>query len=138
MSDQTTIRLPRRDPSREERLEILRLLEAGTVSADEAAQLLDALERADRPAPPIEEAPRPIGARAKQVRIRITDSDSGEATLNLAVPLGLIDAGLNIARRFAPESLLSADAIQQSAVTGFRGSLLELNDGGERIEIIVE
>src|SRR5215208_8460440 len=40
-----------RDQMSEERLEILRLLEAGTVTADEAATLLDALDRAALPPP---------------------------------------------------------------------------------------
>ena len=139
MNDPITIRPPRRDPAREERLEILRMLEAGTISADEAAQLLDALERTDRPPTTFADPPGPpTGPRARQVRIRITDGDSGQPSLNLAVPFGLIDAGLGIARRFAPESLLSSEVIEKSVAGGFRGSLLDLNEDGERIEIIVE
>jgi hypothetical protein len=127
----------RRDPSRDERLEILRLLESGTVTADEAAQLLDALDRADR-AWGADAPTMPIGGRAKQVRIRMTDSDTGEPSLDLVFPLGFIETGLGIARRYAPDRVPDAQTIQESITTGFRGPLLDLNDGGERIEIIVE
>ena len=127
-----------RDAVAEERLEILRLLEAGTVTAEEASRLLDALDRGN---PPIGERNAPTGptaVRARQVRVRISDSDSGRATLNLALPLGLIDAGLGIARRFAPDRLLDAETIREAMTTGFRGSLLDVDDGGERVEIVVE
>jgi hypothetical protein len=127
----------RRDPSRDERLEILRLLEGGTITAEEAAQLLDALERADR-AWAADSPTTPIGGRAKQVRIRMTDTDTGEASLDLVFPLGFIETGLGIARRYAPDRVPDAQTIQESITTGFRGPLLDLNDGGERIEIIVE
>ena len=127
-----------RDAVAEERLEILRLLETGTVTAEEAARLLDALDRGN-PAPGTREAPTaPIGMRARQVRVRITETESGRATLNLVLPLGLIDAGIDIARRFAPDRMLEAETIRQAMTTGFRGSLLDVDDGDERVEILVE
>ena len=130
----------RRDLTREERLEILRLVEEGSVTADEAAALLDALDRADRQASPFKDEPaRPASSGVGQVRIRVTDSASGRAKVNLALPLGLIDAGLGIARRFAPGRVGDAEAIRDSVASGgFRGPLLDIDEGGERVEIIVE
>ena len=49
MVEPVLIRSSQRDQLREERLEILRLLEAGAITADEAATLLDALDRASFP-----------------------------------------------------------------------------------------
>jgi len=135
----------RRDPVREERLEILRLLEEGAITADEAATLLEALDRTPPTGPPNDRQPpftndptRSTGGRARQVRIRITDSDTGHATVNLAVPLGLIESGLDIASRYAGDRLLNAKAIRESITAGFQGALLDIDDGGERVEIIVE
>ena len=140
MAEPALPRPPGRDPNREERLEVLRLLEGGEITADEAGTLLDALDRADRLASP--KSPGDVSyqlpGRARLVRIRITDSDTGRATVNLAVPLGLVDAGLTIARRYAPDRLLDAKTIKESLDTGFRGPLLDVDDGGERVEIIVE
>lgn len=139
MAEPTPVRASRRDAAREDRLEILRLVETGAVTADEAGTLLDALDQAERQAPfPAEEAPARTAARARQVRIRITDDASGRASVNLVLPLGLIDAGLKVGRRFAPEQLPSAEAIREAIAGGFRGSLLDVDDGRERVEIVVE
>lgn len=139
MVDPVPLRPSRRDQSREERLEVLRLLEGGTITADEAASLLDALDRADRAAAPSTDgAGSGRGAQARQVRIRVTDSKTGRATVNLAFPLGLIKSGLDIAGQFVPEYLPKADAIRESITAGFRGALVDVDDGGQRVEIIAE
>ncbi len=143
MTEPTFPRPGRRDPAKEDRLQILQMLESGAITADEAGTLLDALDRADRadhlhsPSLSTNDPPNPAGL-ARNVRIRVSDSASGRATFNLAVPLGLVDAGLTLARRFAPERLLNADTLRESITSGFRGSLLDVDDDGERVEIIVE
>ena len=131
------LRPSQRDQVREERLEVLRLLEAGSITADEAATLLDALDRATLPPPNNGPAPQ-RGAEARHVRIRVTDSESGKATVNLAFPLGLIKTGLDIAGQFVPQYLPEAEAIRDSVTAGFRGSLVDVDDGGQRVEITVE
>src|SRR5688572_14250126 len=83
MVEPVPIRPSQRDQMREERLEVLRLLEAGGITADEAATLLDALDRAFPP-PPSRAAPR--GPEVRQVRIRVTDSTNGKVMVNLAFP----------------------------------------------------
>lgn len=136
MVDALPRRLISREQSREERLEILRLLEGGTITVEEAATLLDAL---DRSSPSLETngttAPR---AAARQLRIRVTDSASGRAVVNIAVPLGLIKSGLDIAGHFIPAHLLKTDAVRQSLSDGFHGALVDVDDGGQRVEIIAE
>ena len=131
------IRSSQRDQMREERLEILRLLEAGTITADEAATLLDALDRAALP-PSNSGTAAARSAEARLVRIRVTDSTSGRAVVNLAFPLGLIKSGLDIASQFVPEYLPKVDAIRESVTAGFRGPLVDIDDGGQRVEIIAE
>jgi hypothetical protein len=137
MVEPVPLRPSQRDQLREERLEVLRLLEAGTITADEAATLLEALDRATLPAPNIGPAPQ-RNAEARLIRIRVTDSEDGKATVNLAFPLGLIKTGLDIAGQFVPEYLPKAEAIRESVTAGFRGSLVDVDDGGQRLEIIVE
>jgi hypothetical protein len=131
------IRSSQRDQLREERLEILRLLEAGTVTADEAATLLDALDRAALP-PPNNGSATQRSVEARLVRIRVTESDSGRAVVNLAFPLGLIKSGLDIAGQFVPDYLPKVEAIREAVTAGFRGSLVDVDDGGDRVEIIIE
>ena len=137
MVEPVILRSSQRDQLREERLEILRLLEAGTITADEAATLLDALDRAGLP--PANSGPAAVrGAEARLVRIRVTESTTGRAVVNLAFPLGLIKSGLDIAGQFVPEYLPKVDAIRESVTSGFRGPLVDVDDGGQRVEIIAE
>jgi hypothetical protein len=137
MVEPVPLRPSQRDQLREERLEILRLLEAGAITADEAATLLEALDRATLPPPSNGPAPQ-RSPEMRQVRIRVTDSENGKTAVNLAFPLGLIKTGLDIAGQFVPEYLPKAEAIRESVTAGFRGSLVDVDDGGQRVEIIVE
>ena len=137
MDEPIPFRAAQRDQLREERLEVLRLLEAGSISADEAATLLEALDRSF-PRRSLR-APMPqTNTKARQVRIRVTDSKSGKASVNLAFPLGLIKSGLDIASQFVPEYLPEEAAIRESLTGGFRGALVDIDDGAQRVEIIAE
>jgi len=148
-NDQSSSRLS------EERLEILRLVENQTVSAEEATRLLEALDRSDanirtdrtpppppppywREADPAATAPLPRQPKARNARIRITEVDSQETRLNLVLPLGLLDTGLKMAKRIAPDRLLDAKEIRESATDGFVGHLLDIVDDNERVEILIE
>ena len=87
---------------------------------------------------PNSESTRLRSAEARLVRIRVTDSTTGRAVVNLAFPLGLIKSGLDIAGQFVPEYLPKVDAIRESVTAGFRGPLVDVDDGGQRVEIIAE
>jgi hypothetical protein len=129
----------------DDRLEILRMVEAGTVSAEEAARLFEALDRTERaapgfppPGPNQPTAPfRPEPARPNRVvRFRVTEGD--QPVLNLALPLGLLDSGIKIAKRFTGDLMVDGGDLKQTVNEGFRGSLLDVNDGDQHVEIIVE
>lgn len=136
----------------EERLEILRLVENQTVTAEEASRLLEALDRSDRarqdtvafmpgvPSPPPafgQPAPRPR-PRGRNVRIRITDMSEDEDTLNLVLPYPLLETGLKMAKRIAPDQMLDAKDIRDSIDEGFEGPILDIRDGDQRVQIVVE
>lgn len=139
MHDQRPARVSKKDSSREERLEVLRLLESGDITASEADTLLDALGAAElagsRWSDPFGAGP---ATRARNIRFRISDVATGKATINLALPLGLVEAGLNVARRFAPDKVPSAEVIKQSISSGMAGTLVDVVDKNDRIEIMVE
>jgi hypothetical protein len=115
-----------------ERNRILKMIEAGQVSADEAAQLLDA----------IGPAPRPTDwQRARLVRVRVTNLHTGRQTANVTIPVSLVHVGLRLGARLAPQ--LSGSALEElirSIEGGATGRLLEWQDleEGERVELIVE
>lgn len=115
-----------------ERDRILKMIEAGQVSANEAGQLLDALgaelRAADR-------------TRSRLVRVRVTDLHSGRQKANVTIPLGLVNVGLRLGARLAPQ--LSGSALEdllRGVERGATGRLLEWQDleEGERVELFVE
>lgn len=130
----------------DDRLEILRMVENGTVSAEEAARLFEALDRTERADPGLgfmgqPTAPMPPAAPAalkpsRVVRFRVTEGD--QPVLNLALPLGLLDSGVKIAKRFTGDLMVDGGELKQTVNEGFRGSLLDVNDGDQHVEIIVE
>jgi hypothetical protein len=139
-------------PDADERLQVLRLLENDEITADEAGLLLDALDAdatADRPARPsspaetgtveVVPAKRDGGKRRPpQLRIRVSDVRTGTARVNLAIPLGFLDAGYRLARRVAPGRVPAVEDLHEAVRTGFEGHLIDVVDGDERVEILVE
>lgn len=115
----------------EERDRILRLVEAGQISAQQASQLLDAL-RSER------QSERP---RNRLVRVRVTDLASGRQKASVTIPVGLVNVGLRLGARLAPQLNGSAlEELLRAVERGSLGKLLEWQDleENERIEIIVE
>jgi hypothetical protein len=123
-------------PLKEERLQILKMIESGTITADEGAKLLAALEegasKSERP-----EAP----GQARWMRIRVTDLKTGRAKVNVNLPMGLVNFGMKMGARFAPEmENLDLNEIMQAIQEGAQGKLVEVEDeeDNERVQIYVE
>ena len=136
----------------DDRLEILRMVENHIISAEEANRLLEALDRTENalppgyppvqpipPFPPVQatEPLRPVPS-PRLIRFRVSDADGDETMLNLVLPLGLLDSGLKIAKRFTGDLTLDAKELRQSVSEGYVGPLLDINDGGQHVEIIIE
>jgi hypothetical protein len=125
-------RPPQGTPMQSERDRILKMVEAGQVSAGEAAQLLDALGAEQRSAD---------RTRGRLVRVRVTELQSGRQKANVTIPVGLVNVGLRLGARLAPQ--LSGTALEElirSIARGASGRLLEWQDleEGERVELFVE
>jgi hypothetical protein len=121
---------------KEERMQILKMIEAGTISADEGAKLLAALEegtgKRERTEP---------GGKARWMRIRVTDLKTGNAKVNVNLPMGLVNVGLKMGARFAPEmENVDLEEIIESIKEGAQGKIVEVEDekDGERVEIYIE
>jgi hypothetical protein len=117
--------------SNDERDRILHLLEAGQVTAAQASQLLDALgtERAG------------LRSRDRTVRVKVTDLQANRQKVSVTIPVSLIQVGLRLGGRLAPQ--LSGSALEdllRTIESGATGRLLDMQDleEGERIEIYVE
>lgn len=119
---------------REERLQILKMVQEGIISAEEASKLLAALgggeERAERP------VAAPLAQTRRWLRIRVTDKATGKVHVNLSLPVGLLDWGL----RMAEVGGINLGVIRDLIQGGAEGKILEVeeSESGERVEIFVE
>ena len=120
----------------EERLKILKMIDEGKITAEEGAKLLNALSESRKTArkPPATRAP---GA-ARWLRVRVTDMVTGRPKATVNLPLGLLDAGLNIASQYAPD--IAFDQLVEAINEGAEGKIIDVIDeeDGEHVEIFIE
>lgn len=132
--------------TQEERLKILQMVADGTLTPEDAARLLEALEEtaAEGEAPAAQAARR---RSARWFRVRVTDTNTGRTRVNITLPLMLVRAGLRIGGRLniggIAEEKLGPDVIQaleEALTTGEGGKLVDIVDeeDGEHVEIFVE
>lgn len=120
----------------EERMKILKMIADKQITAEEGARLLEALRVADAEAQGRTEPPR-----ARWLRIRVTERTTGRVKLNVTIPIGLVDVGLKMGARFAPEMAgMDVSAIKAALRDGIRGRIIEVDDekDDERVEIFME
>jgi hypothetical protein len=119
--------------STSERNRILYMIESGKLTAAEAAQLLDTLEL---------ELERPRAqSRNRTARVRVTNLTSNRQKVNVTIPVSLIQVGLRLGTRLAPQVSGSAlEDLLRAIEGGATGRLLDLQDleEGERVEIFAE
>lgn len=118
----------------EERMQILKMLEAGQITAQEAAKLLEALEASTRGEPERSE-------EANWFRVRVTDTRTGRSKVNVNIPIGLVNLGLKIGAHFAPDiEDMDFEEVIEAIRSGVQGRIVDVEDEeeGERVEIFVE
>jgi hypothetical protein len=121
----------------DERMRILKMISAKQITAAEGAGLLEALRGALAAKAPGRNEP----GRARWLRVRVTDRLSGQTKVNVNLPIGLVDVGLKMGARFAPD-MVGADisAIQVALKNGVQGRIVAMDDeeDDERVEIFME
>jgi hypothetical protein len=118
----------------DERLQILKMLEQGSISAEDAARLLDALD--EPPTTP----DKPAGG--KKLRIRVTDRETHKKKVNLSIPLGLA----KIAAKFVPPKAkkkladegVDVDTVVSQLLTENIGKVVDIEADNEIVEISIE
>lgn len=117
----------------EERIKILQMIQDGKISPEDGAKLLSALNESG----PV----KPRTSRfsdARMIRVRVTDKFTGKSKVSVNLPLGLVDAGLNIASNFVPNMVV--DDISSAIREGLTGKIIDVVDeeDGEHVEIFIE
>jgi len=122
----------------EERMRILRMIQEGKITAEEGARLISALRESRKDS---DSGSVSTDRRRGWLRIRVTDVVTGRAKVNVNLPLGLVDAGLKIGARYAPqlEGFDVADLLSQIK-SGASGKIIDVVDGedGEHVEIFID
>jgi hypothetical protein len=121
----------------EERLQVLKMIQSGQITADEGARLLEALtERETEPPASEAESPR---KRTRWVRIRVSDLKTGQQKVDMRMPWNLISVGLDMGARFSRREI-SMGELAEVVQSGAEGKIVDILDeeDSERIEIIVE
>jgi hypothetical protein len=124
--------------SAEERMQILRMIEQGKISAAEGADLLRALENTNR-----KTASEPLKGSSKPrwFRVRVTDIETGRKKVDVNIPMGLVNVGIKMGAKFAPEIDGSQyESIMDAIRSGQQGKIVDVFDeeDGEHVEIFVE
>ena len=109
----------------EERMRILKMLEEGTITADEATSLLQALSTGQAG-----EGDQAVPAReARWLRVRITDMNTGASKVSINIPMGLVRTGLRMGMRFVPsDSNVDYQEIMNALQGGETGKIFEMTD----------
>ena len=123
----------------EERLQILKMIEAGTISAAEGAELLRALDQKTERGQSLE--PLRGASAPRWLRVRVTDINTGRNKVNVNIPMGLVNVGMKMGARFAPEiEGAQLDSLMEAIKAGQQGKVIDVVDeeDGEHVEIFVE
>jgi hypothetical protein len=117
----------------EERMRILKMIEDETVTPEEGAELLQALQSGARSVVPASDK--------RWFRLRVTDLASGEVKFSVNIPVSLVHVGLKMGARFVPQvEGVEVDSVMARILEGEEGKLLDAidEDGNERFELFVE
>lgn len=136
----------------EERMRLLKMVEEGKLSPEEAAKLLTLLTESASPRKGAAASGVagdaagfvPASTRARNVRIRVADARPGKrgTNVNLTLPIGLVGVLVKVADRFIPpeeRERINVNDIWHAIHSGATGKIVDMvGDEGERVEIILE
>jgi len=126
------------------RREILQMLAKGSISSQEAAELLSQIET-DTPPPQAienegEESETTFARKPRWLNVQVSELGSGRDKVSIKIPLGLARIGLRLGAKFAPE-VEDLDWDEMLSQIGAAGDqmLVEVQDkeDGELVRIFV-
>ncbi|MFP3853670.1 MAG: SHOCT-like domain-containing protein [Anaerolineales bacterium] len=123
--------------STDERLKILQMLEEGKITAEEASQLIRALGKQGRKRRPV---PTPQ-SEPRWLRVRVTEPDKDRASVNVNLPLNMVNVGLKMGARFIPEfEGLDLEELGEALRAGLTGKIVDVVDeeDGSHVEVYIE
>lgn len=123
----------------EEKLQILKMIEEGKVSSSEGLELMEALEKSEK----VENID--VSQKTRWLRVDVK-AQNNKTKAKVNIPLSLVDVGLKIGSKFAPElkeaglDKIDINEIVQMVKDGAHGKIVEVDDeeNGTKVEVYVE
>lgn len=118
----------------EDEMKVLKMIEAGTITAEEGMRLLEAIGQTDKV------KPSRSRRNVKAIRLHIQD-DSKSSPVDIKLPIGLFKAGIRIGEKFSPElqqamSEINYEEIMQSVEEGILGEIMTVSTSDGHLVII--
>ena len=115
---------------------ILGLVAEGKLSAQEADEILSALNSRDAQSADAEAAATASGEAKKSTHLRIEVTDGGKQVVNLRVPINIAGWASNFLPGLSDQD---SDRIRGAVASGARGTILDVTDNdGSRVTITSE
>ena len=126
--------------SSEERIRILKMIEDGVISAEDGIRLLDSISQSEKKEKE-NKAGDDSGRSARFFRVRVTDTKSGKARVNVRLPVSVLNAGMKMGARFSTEIQgLDPTELMRFIREGTIGKIVDVYDDndGEHVEVFLE
>jgi hypothetical protein len=120
--------------------QVLKMVEEGKLTAEQAVQLMEAGGLDDGK----DSRSGMVPGRAKWLKVRVYDANSDKRKVNVSIPLSLVSVGLKLGMKFGldREELkgFDFDEIIHMIEAGEEGKLVDVVDdeSGEKVEVFVE
>ncbi|MGA9399002.1 MAG: hypothetical protein WBV22_12165 [Anaerolineaceae bacterium] len=126
-----------------ERLKILKMLEDGKISAEEANKLFKTLDDVDKPSKfPFDGTnPPPMSSTGRWFRVRVTDTVTGKPRVNIRMPVSVVKSGLKMGAHFSPNiEGMDIHKLAEIIESGEVGQVVDVFDDedGEHVEVFIE
>ncbi|HKL13171.1 MAG TPA: hypothetical protein VJ907_06150 [Halanaerobiales bacterium] len=121
----------------EERLQILKMLEKGTIDAKEANELLGTLEKRDT----VFKKPETSNKKPKFIKILV--EENGQEKVNISIPMLLAKTALKIMPKKAKEQMEEQNVNLDEILSAIndettKGKIVDINDDGDHVSISLE
>lgn len=125
----------------EERMQVLKMVEEGKISAAEAAKLLAALEESAQKERQESSQSSTGGSKKRRVRICVTDSVTGrQKKVNVNLPFGVVNVARKIGTKLPADiGGVNVEELLDSIGEEAEGKVFDVQEaGGKRVEVFVE
>jgi hypothetical protein len=130
----------------DERLQILKMLEEGKITAEEASQLLEALKTSEAPSASAPQEQEVMKAPGKATWMRIEVQERNGDRVHIKLPLVVVKAALRMGGHFSMGGFDSDELgpdvmaeLERALMAGETGLLIDLHEeDGDHVQIFLE